>query len=360
MAFKHRKLLSSLTSTTNCSDFCDPSCGVGCPSYPNYSYFWPPPPTSDQNNHVSLYVIIIPSIVSIGLLVLVAYYFFVVKPNGGWCNWRTTHAQPDNVITDEEVQVDHPIWFITTVGLQQRIINSITICKYKKDEGLIEGTDCSVCLNEFQEGETLRLLPKCNHAFHIPCIDTWLRSHTNCPLCRAMILVSDAATTTPLISGEQNLDSNSHIDDIQIENSGINNGVLVNQGRDREIPENRTRSEEDSEMINDLTQNQKDDVKPIRRSISVDSSFLETLILDNGPNEYRGGNSVNHIIEEEKKSLLSVSLMRNNGNSSNFRKMRSLSVARCLHKSPIQMKRSFSCRERFFSSTRSLKAILTL
>lgn len=43
-------------------------------------------------------------------------------------------------------QVDHPIWFITTAGLQQSIINSITVYKYKKGEGLIEGTECSVCL----------------------------------------------------------------------------------------------------------------------------------------------------------------------------------------------------------------------
>ena len=63
--------------------------------------------------------------------------------------------------------------------------------------GLVEGTDCSVCLSEFQEDESVRLLPKCGHAFHIQCIDTWLRSHSNCPLCRANVICvgpQDAAT----------------------------------------------------------------------------------------------------------------------------------------------------------------------
>lgn len=47
---------------------------------------------------------------------------------------------------------------------------------------------CTVCLGEFHDGELLRLLPKCGHAFHVSCIDTWLRAHANCPLCRAVVV----------------------------------------------------------------------------------------------------------------------------------------------------------------------------
>lgn len=84
--------------------------------------------------------------------------------------------------------LDHPIWYIRTIGLQPSVISAITIVRFKTGEGLVEGTDCSICLTEFQEDETLRLLPKCSHAFHIRCIDSWLSSHTNCPLCRAGIV----------------------------------------------------------------------------------------------------------------------------------------------------------------------------
>ncbi|CAL5322471.1 unnamed protein product [Camellia sinensis] len=43
---------------------------------------------------------------------------------------------------------------------------------------------CAVCLSEFLDGEQIRVLPDCLHPFHVPCIDMWLYSHSNCPICR--------------------------------------------------------------------------------------------------------------------------------------------------------------------------------
>ncbi|XP_018455895.2 NEP1-interacting protein 1 isoform X2 [Raphanus sativus] len=43
---------------------------------------------------------------------------------------------------------------------------------------------CSVCLQDFQLGETVRSLPQCHHMFHLPCIDNWLLRHGSCPMCR--------------------------------------------------------------------------------------------------------------------------------------------------------------------------------
>ncbi|KAG2711616.1 hypothetical protein I3843_04G078400 [Carya illinoinensis] len=49
-------------------------------------------------------------------------------------------------------------------------------------------TDCAICLTEFVAGERVRLLPKCNHGFHVRCIDKWLSSHFSCPKCRHCLI----------------------------------------------------------------------------------------------------------------------------------------------------------------------------
>eukprot|EP00899_Mesostigma_viride_P014981 jgi/Mesvir1/23484/Mv22332-RA.1 len=43
---------------------------------------------------------------------------------------------------------------------------------------------CSICLEELQEGDVMRTLP-CVHAFHIACIDPWLRQQAACPVCKS-------------------------------------------------------------------------------------------------------------------------------------------------------------------------------
>ncbi|XP_066348283.1 E3 ubiquitin-protein ligase Os04g0590900-like [Miscanthus floridulus] len=95
--------------------------------------------------------------------------------------------------------VVHHVWNIRTVGLDEASISSIAVNRYRAGAGLLGAADCSVCLGEFQDGELVRLLPKCAHAFHVPCIDTWLRAHVNCPICRSDVL--DPAVTAASASG---------------------------------------------------------------------------------------------------------------------------------------------------------------
>lgn len=76
-------------------------------------------------------------------------------------------------------------------GLDATVIETFPTFLYSEVKGLKIGKEvleCAVCLNEFEDEETLRLLPKCNHVFHPECIDAWLTSHTTCPVCRANLV----------------------------------------------------------------------------------------------------------------------------------------------------------------------------
>ncbi|KAK8280959.1 hypothetical protein V6Z12_D09G208700 [Gossypium hirsutum] len=48
--------------------------------------------------------------------------------------------------------------------------------------------ECAICLSEFVEGEGIQVLAKCNHGFHVQCIQRWLSSRSSCPTCRCSCL----------------------------------------------------------------------------------------------------------------------------------------------------------------------------
>lgn len=85
---------------------------------------------------------------------------------------------------------------LSPYGLDESIIKAIPLSVYTRKSGLY---DCAVCLLEFEENDYVRTLPVCSHSFHVDCIDIWLRSHANCPLCRAGIFRQDSPFT-PLMA----------------------------------------------------------------------------------------------------------------------------------------------------------------
>lgn len=72
--------------------------------------------------------------------------------------------------------------------------------KYQKESHVKDiGSECPVCLSVFADGEEVKQLSACKHSFHAPCIDMWLKSHSNCPVCRASVPVKrpNIATARP-------------------------------------------------------------------------------------------------------------------------------------------------------------------
>ncbi|GAY59581.1 hypothetical protein CUMW_195510 [Citrus unshiu] len=74
-------------------------------------------------------------------------------------------------------------------GINKKALKAFPVVKYSAELKL-PGLDaeCVICLSDFALGEHVRLLPKCNHGFHVHCIDRWLRSNSSCPKCRHCLI----------------------------------------------------------------------------------------------------------------------------------------------------------------------------
>jgi Ring finger domain len=83
-----------------------------------------------------------------------------------WCNWCSGKAGTANM----PMLLSEDTW---------------------KGEGM-KVLECVICLRAINEGEKVRILPNCEHTFHVECIDQWLGLCSTCPLCRAAL--------TPVVS----------------------------------------------------------------------------------------------------------------------------------------------------------------
>ncbi|XP_027365908.1 E3 ubiquitin-protein ligase ATL6 [Abrus precatorius] len=106
-------------------------------------------------------------------------------------------------------------------GLDPAVIETFPTLEYSvvKIHKIGKGTlECAVCLNEFEETETLRLIPKCDHVFHPECIDEWLSSHTTCPVCRANLVPQpgDSARGIPALEAHDH-----NPQDIEAQNDAV-------------------------------------------------------------------------------------------------------------------------------------------
>ncbi|KAK1617535.1 hypothetical protein QYE76_023052 [Lolium multiflorum] len=83
-------------------------------------------------------------------------------------------------------------------GVDPELLRSLPITVYraavpKGSTAEDVSVECAVCLSELEDGEEARFLPRCGHGFHAQCVDTWLASHSTCPLCRVTVVKPDAS-----------------------------------------------------------------------------------------------------------------------------------------------------------------------
>ena len=140
----------------------------------------PPPPTSDNSSIRVKNSSLKPSIaVLVGIVTTIFSVTFLLL-------LYVKHCKRGNVAYsgNPNSRGPHTPYIRKNSGIDRAVIESLPIFRFGSLRGQKDGLECAVCLNRFDYTEVLRLLPKCKHAFHVECVDTWLDAHSTCPLCR--------------------------------------------------------------------------------------------------------------------------------------------------------------------------------
>ncbi|KAJ1290033.1 hypothetical protein BS78_02G211000 [Paspalum vaginatum] len=274
---------ATTTVTLNCTENpLECLCPGGGEACSDYALHPPPPiplipPAPDADHHAPVRLLLVISLLSAFLFLSLALSTLLLyrrrrrlllrRRRRRAAEAAAAEGADDGGFTDEEEGggVVHHVWYIRTVGLDEATIASIAAVEYRRGVG--RGGDCAVCLGEFSDGELVRLLPRCAHPFHAPCIDTWLRAHVNCPICRSPVVV--APSDLPVTAAEAQADA------VQSEQHQAREEMSLSQS------ESETEGSEDSDTPSSdirsegaTTAAEEDGTatpKPIRRSASMDS-----------------------------------------------------------------------------------------
>ncbi|XP_020230541.1 NEP1-interacting protein-like 1 [Cajanus cajan] len=78
---------------------------------------------------------------------------------------------------------------ITAKGMAWNIIQKLPVQQFSSCKMLKSYNEpcCSICLQDFEDEEFVKKLPKCGHYFHLACIDKWLVQQGSCPMCRIYV-----------------------------------------------------------------------------------------------------------------------------------------------------------------------------
>ncbi|CAJ1941613.1 unnamed protein product [Sphenostylis stenocarpa] len=137
----------------------------------------PAPSSSDKSSTTMLYYGLV--VVGVAAIALALYNFIIIRRS------RRRHMQSQAEGANGVVEV------VIESRIENCQINFNLVSSFKYKKGVVDYDDddeCSVCLSGFEEGEEVRKLPQCKHWFHAPCIDMWLYSHLDCPICRTPVV----------------------------------------------------------------------------------------------------------------------------------------------------------------------------
>ncbi|KAK3224304.1 hypothetical protein Dsin_011329 [Dipteronia sinensis] len=132
------------------------------------------------HQYLSLCLTIITMVVIVFMLLITALYY---------CFFSRLNRFPDH-------QQNHDHHATTSRQANHRELEAIAVFTYgtvslPSSTLSSECEICAICLDEYVQEDTIRVLRRCKHMFHKDCIDEWMRKRSMnfiCPICRGSMI----------------------------------------------------------------------------------------------------------------------------------------------------------------------------
>lgn len=137
-------------------------------------------------------------------------------------------------------------------------LRKIPTAKFRKGDPY---ETCAICLDDYVEGEKLRILP-CSHAYHCKCIDPWLtRNRRVCPMCKRKVFAAGERAPSDTDSASEDDDQTPLLRTAQQTHSGTFTRVfsvaIVNRARSSI---NNSDEQDDSSSSSTIPQSSSSDI----------------------------------------------------------------------------------------------------
>lgn len=119
------------------------------------------------------------------IILILLIFFFIVS---SLATLLYLHYHRSYNITTVAIPVNVPA---IARGVNADAVDSISIFLHESiivgNTGKYEKEECTICLEMFEDGEKVKVLPECLHTYHSECVDKWLKNKSSCPLCRSSL-----------------------------------------------------------------------------------------------------------------------------------------------------------------------------